>query len=94
MTADLNLQWPHRVSALVMLLLLVTVTAVPFVPWAYPLIALWIVLLLALNRGLYGFFFRQRGLFFTMRAILWHWFYYFYSSVAFILGSMLAQRRK
>lgn len=94
MTADLNLQWPHRVSALVVLLLLVTVAAMPLYSWSYLLIVIWIVILLGLNWKLYHFFNKQRGLFFTMRAILWHWFYYFYSSVAFILGSMLAQRRK
>jgi hypothetical protein len=79
---------------LVVLLLLVTVAAMPLYSWSYLLIVIWIVILLGLNWKLYHFFSKQRGLFFTMRAILWHWFYYFYSSVAFILGSMLAQRRK
>ena len=91
-TADLNLQWSHRISALVVLMLLASVTAVPLYSWSYPLIVIWVVILLGLNRKLYHFFFKQCGLFFTIRAILWHWFYYFYSSVAFILGSMLAHR--
>ncbi|HEX9445533.1 MAG TPA: hypothetical protein VGA73_15535, partial [Candidatus Binatia bacterium] len=37
----------------------------------------------ALNAPLYRFFRRKRGLRFTLAAVLWHWFYYFYSAVVF-----------
>jgi glycosyltransferase involved in cell wall biosynthesis len=92
--ADLNLQWSHRISALMVLMLLGSVAAVPFFPWSYLFIIIWAVILIGLNRQLYQFFFKQCGVFFTLRAILWHWFYYFYSSAAFVVGTLLAPRRK
>ncbi len=44
--------------------------------------------LLALNRSLYGFLLRRRGRRFLLGAIAWHWFYYLYSSVGFVLGAI------
>jgi hypothetical protein len=44
------------------------------------------MLLLVLNRDLYGFFMNKRGLGFTLKAIPWHWFYFFYSGLAFAIG--------
>jgi hypothetical protein len=43
--------------------------------------------LCALNRPLYRFFFRKRGLWFTVRAVYWHWFYFLYSGLAFAIGT-------
>jgi hypothetical protein len=44
------------------------------------------LLLLALNAPLYRFFWRRRGLRFAVQALLWHWFYYSYSGLAFAIG--------
>jgi hypothetical protein len=41
---------------------------------------------LAVNVRLYRFFFRKRGLQFTIQSIPWHWLYFFYSGIAFALG--------
>jgi glycosyltransferase involved in cell wall biosynthesis len=83
---DLNLKVSDRLSvALVYLLSLcmlgaflspVTLIAGP------PLMAI----LLWLNRDFYRFFLHRRGLFFTVRVIPWHWFYFFYSGMAFAVG--------
>lgn len=45
--------------------------------------------LLLLNFPLYRFFYRKRGLRFSLHAVLWNWFYYFYSSVGFGLGFLI-----
>jgi hypothetical protein len=45
-----------------------------------------LVFLFALNASLYRFFWRKRGLWFTVQAIPWHWFYYFYSGLALAIG--------
>jgi hypothetical protein len=42
--------------------------------------------LLALNRDLYAYFARQRGVVFTMKAIPLHWLYYLYACLAFAYG--------
>jgi glycosyltransferase involved in cell wall biosynthesis len=42
--------------------------------------------LLILNAPLYGFFLRKRGLIFVLHVIPWHWFYFFYSGVGFLIG--------
>jgi hypothetical protein len=45
-----------------------------------------LVFLFVLNAPFYRFFWRKRGLWFTVQAIPWHWFYYFYSGFAFAIG--------
>jgi glycosyltransferase involved in cell wall biosynthesis len=45
------------------------------------------LLLLAVNRHFYYFFWQRRGLVFTLGVIPWHWLYYWYSGLAFILGN-------
>ncbi|MFO7554069.1 MAG: hypothetical protein R6W88_02590, partial [Desulfobacterales bacterium] len=44
------------------------------------------VLILMLNRDLYLFFRVKRGLSFAVKAIPWHWLYFFYSGLAFSIG--------
>jgi hypothetical protein len=34
----------------------------------------------------YHFFIHKRGMIFTIKVLPWHWFYYFYSGLAFIIG--------
>ncbi len=45
------------------------------------------VLLYWLNSLVYKFFLEKRGLWFTLRVIPWHWFYYLYGGVAFAFGT-------
>ena len=86
--ADLNLQWSHRFSAMLVVLLLISLLLFPFVGRLRPFPPLTISLLLILNWPLYQFFWQQRGFLFALLAILWHWFYYFYSFLAFMLGHL------
>jgi hypothetical protein len=42
--------------------------------------------LFIINSPLYRFFFNKRGFLFMIGTIPWHWFYYFYSGLAFAIG--------
>ena len=89
MPADLNLKWPHRVSAICAYLLVLSLLCAPFLPAALVLAAACALLLLLLNRKLYAFFAVQRGPLFALAAIPMHWFYYLYSTPAFALGVLM-----
>lgn len=97
-TTDLNLRKENRVSvACVALLWLVLAGAAvrPMLAWgALPLAAL----LLGLNAALYGFFRRQRGFWFMLAAIPWHWLYYTYNGLCLVVGALAllrpAERRR
>jgi hypothetical protein len=43
--------------------------------------------LLLLNAPVYRFFHQKRGLWFALRTIPWHWLYYTYSGLAFVIGT-------
>lgn len=91
---DLNLQMSSRVSVMLTFGLLVALVGA----WWWPgFLAVAVVLsmsLLALNAPVYGFFIRQRGLWFALQVIPWHWLYYFYSGLAFAIGTARYQSRK
>lgn len=89
MPADLNLKWPHRLSALCAYLLVLALLCAPFFPNTLALAAVCATLLLLLNWKLYAFFAAQRGLPFALAAIPMHWFYYLYSTLAFALGVLM-----
>ena len=80
---DLNLRTSSRVSVALSWTLPVAVAGRWW--WVVGGAAL---LLLVLNADVYRFFVRKRGLVFTLGVIPWHWFYYFYSGVAFVVGTL------
>lgn len=83
---DLNLQWSSRVSVMLVYGLLASL-AIGF--WWIPM---WFIVLgcmialLTLNYSVYRFFYQRKGLLFTLMLIPWHWLYYFYSGLAFVVG--------
>jgi len=88
---DLNLNSSSRTSAVSVFAL---AGSLLLAWWAPVLLAVALVsatLLLALNRGLYGFFLRERGPWFMLRVLPVHWLYYGYSSVAFAFGMFSAK---
>jgi len=92
-SSDLNLQWSSRASVVLIYALCVGLFLSIFVP-----IALWAALLCAialfvLNLPVYRFFYRKRGVLFTLRVLPWHWLYYFYSGLAFVIGTLRHQLR-
>jgi glycosyltransferase involved in cell wall biosynthesis len=84
---DLNFRPSSRASALLACGLAASLIAAWWTVWALGCAALLVLSLLALNAPLYGFFYRKRGFNFLLRAVLWHWSYYFYSALAFAAGS-------
>jgi glycosyltransferase involved in cell wall biosynthesis len=94
--SDLNFKFADRASALLVWGLLLSLCLC--VRWAWMGIFSLILtsLLACLNRDLYLFFLRKRGFRFASLAMLYHWFYYLYSSFAFFIFSLvlLIQRFK
>ena len=89
---DLNLTYAARFSALIVdlmlaagALLVLGVGGIEWIPVAPLLIwiALSVIALLVLNRHMYAFFLRKRGLWFAAGVVPWHWLYYLYSSATF-----------
>lgn len=84
---NLNLQWHHKLSALFVVLFLTA--ALGLVLSAIPAAIIMLLAaagLLILNRDLYQFFAQRRGVLFALRSIPWHWFYYVYSSLGYVIG--------
>lgn len=80
---DLNLQRSGRLSAVSVYALAVLLILGGWRPllWLAALVPL--LLLLTCNRGLYGFFRRQRSVWFLLRALPLHWLYFAYSALVF-----------
>jgi glycosyltransferase involved in cell wall biosynthesis len=83
---DLNLQVSNRAS--VMLTFAMTLALLGAFGWSGWLILAGVFLMafLALNFPVYRWFAAKRGLLFAIRVVPWHWFFYFYSGVAFAIG--------
>ena len=87
-TNDLNLQTESRLSVVLTYGLLAAFIAAFWWPGFLGVAAAAAGLLLALNSALYRFFLRKRGLWFALRTIPWHWFYFGYGGLAFALGTL------
>ncbi len=83
---DLNLKTSDRLSVVCVYVLLLTLSAVWCLPQFSALAVCSGAVLLWLNRELYSFFYHKRGLVFFVKTIPWHWFYFFYSGLAFLIG--------
>ena len=85
---DLNLDTTSRLS-IISVYLMVGLAALSL--WWTPLLLGAIAFGLAfigLNASVYQFFWGKRGLSFALRAIPWHWLYYAYSGLAFVIGTL------
>jgi len=83
--ADLNLRTADRISSALAWLMVLLVPLSPFFLGALVVLAVCFLLLLWLNREIYGFFLQRRGLIFTLRAIPIHLLYYLYSASTFAI---------
>ena len=86
LTNDLNLGWSSRVSAILIYGLAIALIGAYWWWGGLTVAAVILLSLLALNAPVYRFFWHKRGLLFALKTIPWHWFYYFYSSLAFAIG--------
>jgi glycosyltransferase involved in cell wall biosynthesis len=87
-TPTLNVQWHNRLSGFLVLVLVGNLLFIPLYPTLFLGALLWVFILLWLNNRFYLFVYAKNGFVFTCQAILFHWFYYLYSSLAFALGSL------
>jgi glycosyltransferase involved in cell wall biosynthesis len=85
---DLNLKTSSRVSVVLAWLLLPALLGTLAAPAVWPAAASLGAALLALNRDLYRFFWRQRGPLFAAGLVPWHWLYFWYSGLAFAIGTL------
>ncbi|MGQ9492715.1 MAG: glycosyltransferase family 2 protein [Anaerolineae bacterium] len=83
---DLNVNVASRISVMLVYMLLASGLVVWQWPMLWPVPMFLAVALLTLNASLYRFFQRKRGFLFALAAILWHWFYYLYSGLAFSIA--------
>jgi glycosyltransferase involved in cell wall biosynthesis len=93
---DLNLRFSSRLSVIMTYFLLATLIGGGWWPGFFVVAGGLALSLFVLNRPLYRFFSRKRGFWFMIKTIPWHWFYYFYSGLAFAigLGQFLFSRHK
>jgi glycosyltransferase involved in cell wall biosynthesis len=83
---DLNIKISNRISVMFVYMLFLTLCGALYMPSLLVPAVLIMLLLFALNWNVYRFFLDKRGLSFTVRTIPWHWFYFFYSGMAFAFG--------
>ena len=81
--ADLNLSHTNRVSVMGVFSLILSVMAGFFVSWLWWLSLAISLGLLLINFNVYRFFHVKRGVWFALRVIPWHWFYFFYGGGTF-----------
>jgi glycosyltransferase involved in cell wall biosynthesis len=84
---DLNLQTSSRMSIVLVYSLLGALCLTSFWSQAIVLSTIIAVALILLNLPVYDFFSRKRGLAFAIAVIPWHWLYYGYSGLAFVIGT-------
>jgi len=91
---DLNVAAAERGKAALALVLATALiaTAAGWLPWWAPLALL--AAAVAANARLLGLFARRNGLFFALRALLFHQLYYLYSSTAYALSLLRGGRRR
>jgi GT2 family glycosyltransferase len=83
---DLNVDTSSRISVMCTFGIVAALFAALWWPGCLIVAAMLSLLLLGLNMPLYRFFQRKRGLWFALKTIPWHWFYFFYSGLAFASG--------
>ncbi len=92
---DLNLHTSQRVSAMMVWILVfslaILISGHATAPSVCASIAAAITVIF-LNRDLYRFFWKLKGPLFLLPAILWHFFYYLYSSATFLVCSLTPKR--
>lgn len=85
-TNDLNLSQSSRLSVISVYSLLASLAFASWLPLLLVVAGASAILLLLINTPVYRFFQHQRGLWFTVQVIPWHWLYYLYGGFAFALG--------
>jgi glycosyltransferase involved in cell wall biosynthesis len=91
---DLNLKVSNRACVVLTYLLLLALVGAMFMPWLWVAAILAAAGLLVVNRDTYRFFYAKRNFGFALMSIPWHWFYFFYSGLAFAIGVVRHQLKR
>lgn len=83
---DLNLRFSSRLSVMLTYAFLAALVGGCWWSGSFAAASAIALLLIIINMPVYGFFLHKRGFWFMIRTIPWHWFYYFYSGLAFAIG--------
>lgn len=94
-TSDLNLKWDSRISVMLVYGLLVAVVLASW-PFGWEpfgllnrggllLAVLFSMALTLVNFPVYQFFRQKRGWLFAIQTVPWHWLYFFYSGLAYVI---------
>ena len=83
---DLNLRISSRLGVILTYAFLAALVGGYWWPGSFAAAGAFALSLIILGMPVYQFFLRKRGLWFTIKAIPWHWFYYFYCGLAFAIG--------
>ena len=75
-------------------LLLLALVGTIFMPWLSIPAVIAVACLLLVNWKTYRFFIAKRGCGFALKSIPWHWFYFFYSGLAFVIGVVRFQVKR
>jgi glycosyltransferase involved in cell wall biosynthesis len=84
---DLNTRYENLASGVVSFFMLVTLPLIPFRPSLAIFLLFLFVLLCILNWKFYRFVYKEKGLWFLLRAIVANWFGYLYSGLGAVLGT-------
>jgi len=83
---DLNLRASSRLGVVLTYGFLGALVGAYWTPGSFVAAGACAVLLIIIGMPVYQFFLGKRGFWFMIGAIPWHWFYYFYSGLAFAIG--------
>ena len=81
---DLNIKIQERISVTLVSLLTISLLLLFITKWMLIPVCFCMSLLLLLNKDLYKFYYYKHGWIFVIKAVGWHWFYFFYCAIAFI----------
>ncbi len=84
---DLNLDTNSRLSVISVYLMVGLMLVSPWYPALVILSLAFGALLLGLNASVYRFFWQKRSFGFALKVVPWHWLYYAYSGIAFVIGT-------
>ena len=87
LASDLNLKPEHKFSAGLLILVIFSIFMTAKSIWFASLIPVLLTIFFLMNYEFYRFFLNTKGLDFTLKVIPFHFLYYLYSTLGFIVGS-------
>lgn len=91
---DLNLGFTSRISIILVYTLILFSLLSLWWQYSIFIVLMNALLLLTINLNVYYFFYNKKNLFFSFLVIPWHWLYYFYGGLGFLIGWIITKWRK